>query len=519
MCLVNDAYVSRWQAKFFYEHEMWFLSDLSTTNGTWVNGVRIEPGKKYQLITNDEIRFSASEKIIFYKHEKNAQPVDNDDTGKITFLETAMKIFAESQYKDDAALKSVIISLCNVPLYFHAEIDLEAMLGNIDPEKLKPGDTLQTSKDVKVRILTGNLENGEVFVPVYTSEEEAGKVSKASCIRYYPEDYLPMLVQMGKLVIINSASESRFFLTRDIIQDVFMPLVLNKTSTSTSKKSSDGTDKYVGTVVGGRYSVLQMIGRGGFCTTYLVRDRKSNHIWAMKACDKTDKHYCPAIRENILHEVNMMIAIKHPAIPQVVDIVEDEEGLFIIREYVEGVTLESVVRDFGAVRAEVVAEWGKDLCDMLGYLHKMTPPRIYRDMKPANIILTPDHVLKVIDFGIVRVYDSMKKGDTCFLGTKGYAAPEQYGVRQSDARTDIYGLGMTMHHLVTGIDPKKSLCEAFPIRQYNAALPKGLEYIISKCIQSNPDDRYQSCDELLTDLNNYMKLPKPKGIIGKLFNR
>ena len=105
------------------------------------------------------------------------------------------------------------------------------------------------------------------------------------------------------------------------------------------------------------------------------------------------------------------------------------------------------------------------------------------------------------------------------MGTKGYAAPEQYGgCQQTDARTDIFGLGMTMHHLVTGVDPNQPPYETKPICQINPDLPKGLEYIISKCIQPNPDDRYQNCDELMDDLNNYMNLPK-KSFLGKLFGK
>lgn len=279
-------------------------------------------------------------------------------------------------------------------------------------------------------------------------------------------------------------------------------------------------DRYVGKIIGERYSVQKLIGSGGFYTTYLVQDIKSNKTWAMKACDKTDKNYSPIIRENILQEPHIMMKLKHPAIPSVLDIVEDDESIFIVREYVEGVALESVVRDLGPQPAGKVIEWGKQLCDMLGYLHKLTPPHIYRDMKPANIILTPDGSLMVIDFGIIRIYDFMKNSDTCFLGTRGYAAPEQYGgMGQSDARTDIFGLGMTMHRLVTGVDPNKPPYETKPICQVNPNLPKGLEYIISKCTQLDPDERYQNCDELLADLNNYLNLPKPKGIFRKLFGK
>ena len=155
---------------------------------------------------------------------------------------------------------------------------------------------------------------------------------------------------------------------------------------------------------------------------------------------------------------------------------------------------------------------------MFVYLHNQNPPYIYRDMKPANVILLENGCLKVIDFGTIRAYDRGKCGDTCILGTSGYAAPEQYGgLGQTDARTDIFGLGKTLHHLVTGVDPILPPYEVKPIREIDPTLSKGFEYIIDKCIRLRPDERYQSCEELMSDLNNYMNLPKKKSFWDSLF--
>lgn len=521
LCLDAGKRMSRHQASFFYEHEMWFLRDNHSTNGTWLNGVRMQPGKKYQLAANDEINFAMQEKVIFEKYKQSAQSTGNQDAKALAFLESGIAVFAKSEYKDETAFKLIVVALSDAPLYFPVEIDLEAMLGNVDPTKLKPGDTLQPSKDVKMRIRTLTIENGIEYVPMFTSNDEANKGPHTSIIRYYPQDYLPMLIQMNKPVIINPFNESRFLLSMQLITDVILPLVQNKTNAPVSEiRREEQQDKYAGTVVGGKYSVLEPIGRGGFYSTYLVRHIISGEVRAMKVCDKSDKNYGPSIREMILQEPHIMMKLKHPAIPQMVDIVEDDNNIFIIREYVEGPTLESLVRRAKAQPADKVIEWGKQLCDVLGYLHSLNPPHIYRDMKPSNIIMQPDGQLKLIDFGITRTYKPDQKEDTCILGTKGYAAPEQYGGRgQTDARTDIFGLGMTLHYLVTGVDPRQSTHTAKPICQINPDLPKGLEYIISKCIEYNPDERYQTCDELLKDLNNYMNLPKPKGIFGKLFRK
>ena len=277
-------------------------------------------------------------------------------------------------------------------------------------------------------------------------------------------------------------------------------------------------DKYIGTVVDGKYSVINRISQGVFYSTYLVRSVGTNKIWLLKACDKTNKKYNAYIRDALLQEAHMMMKLHHPAIPQIIDIVEDDNSIFIVREYVEGETLELLYKNYGAQPAYTVIEWGKQLCDVLRYLHNLTPPYLYRDMKPGNIILTPDGTLKLIDFGTVIPYNPEKNGDDQTIGTTGYAPPEQYE-GHTTPQSDIFGLGMTLHQLVTGVDPKISLWSAKPICQINASLPKGLEYIISKCTQHNLEDRYQNCDELMNDLNNYMNLPKPKGILGRLFGK
>lgn len=118
-------------------------------------------------------------------------------------------------------------------------------------------------------------------------------------------------------------------------------------------------------------------------------------------------------------------------------------------------------------------------------------------------MLKPEGNVKVIDFGIAREYKEKNLSDTKVLGTKGYAPPEQYGSRQTDARSDIYALGMTMYNLITGIDPRPADFEYFPIRTYNPELSGGLERIIDKCLAIDPNDRYQNCNELMYALDHY----------------
>lgn len=251
----------------------------------------------------------------------------------------------------------------------------------------------------------------------------------------------------------------------------------------------------VGTVIDGKYELIKQIGHGGFTETYLAMGIILNKALAAKICTKSNSS--EEITEAIINEARMVKHLNHPAIPHIVDIIDNDEYLCIIEDYIEGITLEEIVKKYGAQPKEKVIDWAKQLCDVLGYLHSHYPPYIHRDVKPANIILKPNGNIVLIDFGIMRTYKPKNIADTQNFGTKGYAAPEQYGGRgQTDARTDIYGLGMTLYHLITGIDPKGQDFVYKPISQINPNLPKGLECVIDKCVQLDPDKRYQNTQEV-----------------------
>lgn len=181
--------------------------------------------------------------------------------------------------------------------------------------------------------------------------------------------------------------------------------------------------------------------------------------------------------------------------------------MYVVMDYIEGESLDKILQHNGAQPQERVIEWAKQLCAALLYLHSQNPPVIYRDMKPANVMLKPEGNLKVIDFGIAREYKVGNLADAVSLGTRGYAAPEQFGGKgQTDERTDIYGLGITLYHLVTGQNLSELPYEIYPIRKWNPSLSSGLEAIIQKCTQLNPADRYQSCGELMYALEHYTEM-------------
>lgn len=260
-----------------------------------------------------------------------------------------------------------------------------------------------------------------------------------------------------------------------------------------------------GTIIEGKYEVLKQIGKGGMSKVYLAMDKNLNKQWAIKEIERKayDKNNAVVVA-SAMAEANMMKKLDYPSLPRIVDIIEKETVIYVVMDYIEGETLSSVLSREGAQPQEVVIEWAKELCRVLDYLHTQNPPIIYRDMKPANIMLQPNGNIKLIDFGIAREYKEQNLADTVSLGTKGYAAPEQFGGKgQTDARTDVYCLGVTLYHLLTGQNPCEPPYEIYPIRYWNPQLSSGLEAIIQKCTQLNPEDRYQSCAELLYALDHY----------------
>lgn len=263
----------------------------------------------------------------------------------------------------------------------------------------------------------------------------------------------------------------------------------------------------IGSVVDGKYKILSKIGQGGMSVVYMAINERANKTWAIKEVRKDGVQNFEMVKQGLIVETDMLKRLHHPNIPSIIDVVEDDERFLIVMDYIEGNSLQKALKDYGAQPQEEVIEWTKQLCDALGYLHSRKPPIIYRDMKPANVMLKPDGTVSLIDFGTAREYKAGSTGDTSVLGTKGYAAPEQYGGQgQTDARTDIYCLGATMHHLLTGQDPCRPPYTRYSIRQYDPGLSSGLEEIIIKCTNDNPDERYQSCAELMYALEHYNEL-------------
>ena len=246
------------------------------------------------------------------------------------------------------------------------------------------------------------------------------------------------------------------------------------------------------------YEIRSIIGKGGMSTVYLAEHKRLHTRWAVKEVRKQQD-----ARFDFLAESNILKRLQHPMLPRIVDIFEDRDCIYVVEDFVEGITLDELLKRQKRISETQGTQWFRELCGVLRYLHSQRPhPIIYRDMKPSNVMIQPDGALKLIDFGIAREYKQESSADTTYIGTKGYAAPEQFGRAQTDARTDIYSLGVTMYHLLTGKSPYEPPYQFVPARQLCPELSRGMEHILERCVCSEPADRYQSVDELLDDLDH-----------------
>lgn len=524
--VIEDLYAARHHATFFFERGEWYVRAEKTVNRTYLNNIAIDPGKKYKLYVGDIISFG-QEKYCFFKSRmipQTPKATGNFNEAAVAILEASIKTFVESGFNDDTAFKLIITALSDAPLYVPVQIDVAAMLGSLDPTKLKPGDVISPQKDVRVKVLTLNLEGGGEIVPLFTSTEEVNKGQSVSTMRYYPSDYLPLLLKMEKHVVINPFGDHKFILTFDMIKGILKPVIENKTKAPVPTpppvpkpvppKTKD--DDMIGKTIANKYQLLRCIGNGGMSKTYLAMSTRLNKQWAIKVISKTGNI---VLLDSVRKQNQILMKLAHPCIPQVIDIEEDEQHIYIVREYLQGEAMDVLIREQGAIPVETAIEWAITLCDVLSYLHTRTPAIIFRDMKPANIVVHPDGVqLKLVDFGIMRQYEPHKKQDTTVLGTKGYAAPEQYGgAGQTDARTDIFALGMTLHHMVTGRNPINA--PYVPIRQVNPSLPQILEDIIARCVEPDANKRFQTAEELKKALTGEGPVYPKKSVWEKLFGK
>lgn len=263
----------------------------------------------------------------------------------------------------------------------------------------------------------------------------------------------------------------------------------------------------IGEIIDGRYEILKEIGRGGMSIVYLAMDNRLNKSIVVKEIRRRDNSNNKLLMDSLKQESDLLKNLDHAALPKIYDII-DRGDIYVVMDYIEGESLNRKLKREGKIQAKEVINYGIQLAKVLSYLHNRPTPIIYRDMKPDNVMLTPDGRIKLIDFGISKEYKVDTESDTTNLGTRAFAAPEQIAGLKNNARTDIYSLGVTLYNLVTGKSLNDPPFMLKPIREWDSSLPEGLEYIIKKCTETDPADRYENCDDLLYDLENVEKLTK-----------
>lgn len=260
------------------------------------------------------------------------------------------------------------------------------------------------------------------------------------------------------------------------------------------------------------YTIINLIGRGGMGAVYRVRRTSDGTVWALKEMRPQGELGADELAENrrlFLQEAALLRSLSFPNLPVVADLFENEGRPTLVMEFVPGQTLEERVHEANAPLLEQqVLGYGIQLCRVLHYLHSCEPPIIYRDLKPSNIMLTPDGVLKLIDFGVARTHKKGKSKDTIAMGSAGYAPPEQYGKGQTDARSDIYALGATLLHLLTALPPVPLQTPApGSISKLNPSVDAETEAVIIRAMDLNRDRRFASCAEMEQALHARLDAP------------
>jgi serine/threonine protein kinase len=250
-----------------------------------------------------------------------------------------------------------------------------------------------------------------------------------------------------------------------------------------------------GIILNNRFRIRRVIASGGMSTVYEVDDQRLSGRWALKELHtiSQDSEEQATIQQQFKKEAEILSQLTHPNLAKVVDYFFEDGREFLVEDFVEGKDLLSLYEVTDEFSEEQVTSWALQVCECLIYIHGRGI--VYRDLKPSNILLTEDGTVKLLDFGIARMYTAGKEQDTIIMGTPGFSPPEQYGKSQTDARSDIFSLGATIHFLLSRQDPGGNPFVFQPLRALNPKVSRKLEALVSRATRTNPDERFQSALE------------------------
>ncbi|HZS48798.1 MAG TPA: protein kinase [Blastocatellia bacterium] len=280
------------------------------------------------------------------------------------------------------------------------------------------------------------------------------------------------------------------------------------------KKNAPGGQLEPGTLLNHRFLIVRRIGGGGMGSVYLAHDK--NLADAPRAVKEmlemfADAHQREKAIEDFRRESTLLASLEHPSIPTIYDFFVENDRYYLVMKYVNGSDLSSKMRQAsGRVDERSVTEWAIQTCDVLDYIHSLNPPIIFRDLKPANLMLDErTSRVMLIDFGIARTVAPTQKGVTA-IGTMGYAPPELFSGKV-DPRSDLYSLGATMFHMLTGADPQDNPLLIFDFtknprpRDINPQITPDMERILIRSTEYKADNRFSSAREMMQVLEEHKR--------------
>ena len=246
----------------------------------------------------------------------------------------------------------------------------------------------------------------------------------------------------------------------------------------------------------GRYAIVSLLGRGGMGAVYKAEDTQfGNRQVAIKEMNQRilAQQEISRATEQFKQEALMLAHLNHPNLPSIYDHFSENERWYLVMDFVDGVTLENYMHSIpgNVLTTAEVLNIGIQLARVLGYLHTRPTPIIFRDLKPLNVMLTHDKSVYLIDFGIARLFKEGKTRDTVSYVSNGYASPEQFGEAQTTPQSDIYSLGVVLHRLLSGSDPRanKPLFSFKPLPEYHLAIPPSLASLVMCMVSTDPSQR------------------------------
>lgn len=253
-----------------------------------------------------------------------------------------------------------------------------------------------------------------------------------------------------------------------------------------------------GTVLHERYRITAFAGGGQMGVVYRAEEigLSDGRSWAIKELRLDAMDSARVAQELFRNEGQTLASLDHPGLPRVVDFFVEQGRWYLVMDFIEGRNLlqELDARGEGAVPEALVLDWALQISEVLAYLHQQAPPIVFRDVKPSNAMLSPNGRVKLIDFGIARKFKPEKTRDTVLMGAENYSPPEQWGSGQCDARSDIYALGATMYHLLTGDLPRSSFMggpKAWPA-ELRPEIGASTDRVVRRAMAASPDERFST---------------------------